>query len=167
MQQSTLSEQYLHEAKMHPKSWFNVPYNYFFVVFYVLLAVSLSVHPTNEVTREIAGGYAPVLGRFIGLLFFVMGFVLWRKEPRGEWMMLSALPGVVWGGYRMVHLLGADSRAWDEAVYISVACALLLFCAELRQTLHNNEAVNESLIKEIELLKAKVSQATPDDQRPA
>lgn len=161
---------YQYEGHTATKSWFNVPYNYFYVVFYFLLGAALAINPVNQTTQEIMGSNALLLGKLLAVLFLVAAFVLWRKEPTGDWTMVAVLPGVVWGAFHIVNMLGQDSASWDRAVFIGAAIALLLLCAEQRLTLQNNETVNEAIIKENIILKAKLaSLETPkepaDEQR--
>lgn len=173
MAQNSTGSQYMHEGNMHVKSWLNVPYNYFYVIFYLALGVALSLHPAHRITEDVARSIpllnlsARAVGQTLGTLFLMLSYLLWQHEPKGKWLTWATLPGVVWACYTMVNILGNDGSSWATAVFIGTAVGALIYNAELRLTLQNNETVNETLIKENVALKAELAkQKANNDQRP-
>lgn len=162
-----MSQDNIHkETTMQIKSWFNVPFNYFFVVFYLLLGASIAINPVNRQTTEIAGDHAAVAGRVVAVLFFFLSYVLWTNTPKDRWITFAALPGVVWGAYDMTFLLASRSNSWATAVFIGASLALLPLLAEALQRIYTHETLNEALLKENALLKLRVAELTPkvDDE---
>lgn len=154
-----------------PKNWVQVPYSYFFVVFYAALGMAMAVHPVNQQTLEIAGEGAAWLGRILAALFFVMAFILWQTELRGKWLTYSVLPAVIWGAYSMVSILGQDRASWVVAVFIAGSIALLVYSTELKLILQSSEVVNELITKENAALKLENETlkraSAANDKRPA
>lgn len=154
MIQNTPLSSYMHEASMHVKSWLSVPYNYFYVTIYLALGIAFALHPDHRITQELAAElpFVDVSGRFIGqmlgTLFLLLSFVLWKEEPKGKWITYAAMPAAVWGCYTIVNILDNASSSWVTAVFVAIAIGAVVYNGELRQTLENNELVNERLIKE-------------------
>lgn len=175
MLQNTTPLQYVHEGDMNAgKSWLAIPYNYFYVLVYAALGVSLAVQPGTRITQEVAEFFPflsitpAAVGRIVGTVFLLMSFVIWQSEPKGAWILRSLLPVALWGCVTIVSILGNPTATQSSGVFVMVALGALVYNGELRLTLANNESLNESLIKENLALKEALKNApkAADEPRP-
>lgn len=135
------------------KSWMSIPYNYFYIVFYLALGVALAVYPANHITRNMAETFpfeiSPrFIGQTVGALFLILSFVVWQNEPKGKTVSLAMLPGAIWACFTIVNILGNDTSAWTTAVFVAASVGALVYNSELRLKVENNESILETLIKE-------------------
>lgn len=147
------------------KSWVNAPYNFFFVVLYAALGLSVAIHPINQQTIEIAAENAAWVGRFVAALFFIMAFLTWRYELRGMWLTIAALPATIWAAYTMTSILGNDRTSWVIAVYVAASIVLLVYCVELRLRMAANDAVQAMMIKETVDLRSELATLRVENEK--
>jgi hypothetical protein len=139
---------------MQAKSWLSIPYNYTYVVTYVALGIALCINPATRITGELASMLpflsisAANVGRIIGTIFLLMSYMLWTHEPKGVWILRSLIPVGLFGCYTIASILGNETASYTSAVMIAGFLGLLVYNGEQRQTLINNEVVNEQMIKE-------------------